>query len=351
VNINAVEAIADAVLYEGYVLYPYRPSALKNRRRFNFGVLVPKPAEGTSESGDAWEMCSECLATASIESLLSAKVRFLHLVERRVGKISPSIAELPDGTVPDFEVVESVQVGGNFYQTWQEASERQVSVEATIHEILSSPSIAAFSFPASSHIEALHEADGRAAGLLFRDQRAIGGKIALSATQIGDRTFRISIRVKNLSRVENAGGESREDLLNRSLVSTHAILAIANGQFVSLLDPPFELAAETAACRNSGFWPVLVGEAGERNMMLISPIILYDHPQIAPESAGDLCDGTEIDEILALRILTMTDQEKQEARGSDDRARRILERTESLPEEHFMKLHGVLRNVRRVTGD
>ena len=77
-----------------------------------------------------------------------------------------------------------------------------------------------------------------------------------------------------------------------------------------------------------------------------SPIILYDYPQIAPESAGDLFDGTEIDEILALRILTMTDAEKLEVRNGDDRARRILERTEMLPPEHFQKLHGALRGLR-----
>jgi hypothetical protein len=92
---------------------------------------------------------------------------------------------------------------------------------------------------------------------------------------------------------------------------------------------------------------VLVGEIGERKMMLASPIILYDYPQIAPESPGDLFDGTEIDEILALRILTMTEEEKQEVRAGDERARRILERTESLPPEHFQKLHGALRGLGR----
>jgi hypothetical protein len=79
--------------------------------------------------------------------------------------------------------------------------------------------------------------------------------------------------------------------------------------------------------------------------MLSSPIILYDHPQIAPESAGNLFDSTEIDEILSLRILTLTDDEKREMRQSDDRAREILERTENMPEEQFMKLHSVLRGL------
>jgi hydrogenase maturation protease len=80
--------------------------------------------------------------------------------------------------------------------------------------------------------------------------------------------------------------------------------------------------------------------------MLSSPIILYDYPQVAPESAGDLFDSTEIDEILTLRILTLTDEEKREMRSVDERARAILERTETLPAEQLMKLHGAVRGLR-----
>ena len=94
-----------------------------------------------------------------------------------------------------------------------------------------------------------------------------------------------------------------------------------------------------------GAWPVLAGVEGQRDLILSAPIILYDYPQIAPESAGDLFDGTEIDEILALRILTMTEEEKLEVRNGDDCARRILERTETMPAEHFQKLHGAFRSI------
>ena len=134
----------------------------------------------------------------------------------------------------------------------------------------------------------------------------------------------------------------------RSLVSAHTLLGVTDGRFVSLLDPPEELPELAASCRNIGVWPVLVGAEGDRDTMLSSPIILYDYPQIAPESPGDLFDGTEIDEILALRIMTMTDAEKHEMRHTDDRARKMLERTENLPMEHLMKLHGTLRELRPV---
>ena len=92
--------------------------------------------------------------------------------------------------------------------------------------------------------------------------------------------------------------------------------------FVSLLDPPEDIARAAGACRNIGTWPVLAGREGERSLMLSSPIILYDYPQIAPESAGDFFDGTEIDEILTLRVLTLSDDEKQEVREGDDRGAR-----------------------------
>lgn len=129
------------------------------------------------------------------------------------------------------------------------------------------------------------------------------------------------------------------------MASTHTILNVRDGEFVSSLDPPETLREAVAACENTGTWPVLVGEEGARDTMLSSPIILYDYPQIAPESAGDLFDGTEIDEILTLRIMTLTDEEKREMRGSDDRARQILERTEMLPVEQLMKLHGALKKT------
>jgi hydrogenase maturation protease len=132
----------------------------------------------------------------------------------------------------------------------------------------------------------------------------------------------------------------------RSLLSAHSILSVEHGEFVSLLETPDVFKENAAQCKNTGTWPVLVGEDGQRDAMLSSPIILYDYPQIAPESAGDLFDGTEIDEILALRILTLTENEKQEMRDGDERARQILERTEALPEEQFLKLHGVLRGMR-----
>ena len=89
-----------------------------------------------------------------------------------------------------------------------------------------------------------------------------------------------------------------------------------------------------------------VGEADERTAMLCSPILLYDYPQVAPESAGDFFDSTEMDEMLTLRVLTLTDEEKAQLRGGDDRVRQMLERTEATAREQLQRTHGAIRSLR-----
>jgi len=96
---------------------------------------------------------------------------------------------------------------------------------------------------------------------------------------------------------------------------------------------------------------VLVGEGGERDVVLSSPIILDDYPQIAPESPGDLCDATEIDEILTLRTMTLTEEEKREARATDARAAAIIDRVDSMPQEMLERLHGAIRHLRDAAPD
>jgi hydrogenase maturation protease len=201
------------------------------------------------------------------------------------------------------------------------------------------------SFAAKTSDEVVRDASGNRVGEIVRTQEFVQGKIEISAERKARDLFKLSVRVDNLTEFDGSG-EMRDQALARSLVSAHILLGAAGGQFVSLLDPPENLKEVVESCHNIGIWPVLVGAEGERDTMLASPIILYDYPQIAPESQGDFFDGAEIDEILALRILTMTDAEKHEMRHGDERARKMLERTESLPMEHLMKLHGTLRELR-----
>ncbi|MBV9381447.1 MAG: hypothetical protein JO242_12340 [Streptosporangiaceae bacterium] len=116
---------------------------------------------------------------------------------------------------------------------------------------------------------------------------------------------------------------------------------------MSLLEPPPAAREAARACANVHTFPVLAAPEGQRAVMLSSPIIMYDHPRVSPESPGDLFDATEIDEILTLRTLTMTEAEKKEARATDPRAAAILDRVEATPPEGLSRLHGALRSRRR----
>ena len=349
-NTKPVDAIAKAVLYEGYMLYPYRASSVKNRQRFNFGVLYPKSYSDAQTGSDAWRMQTECLVEGNAAATIEVRVRFLKLVARSVFKLTDF--PRPGAQPPVFDSVPRLEIEGKVFTPWQEAIECEVSVPVMSLDALTKALIVhEFSFSESDGSEPLQDANGHLVGQIARRQEALRGMVEIEAVRADEGLFRVQVRVKNLTAFESEDNEpqpGREPAMMRSLVSAHVLLGAADGQFVSLLDPPENLRDRAATCQNIGVWPVLVGAEGERDTMLASPIILYDYPQIAPESPGDLFDGTEIDEILALRILTMTDGEKQEMRETDDRARKMLERTESLPMEHLMKLHGTLRELRTV---
>jgi len=184
------------------------------------------------------------------------------------------------------------------------------------------------------------------AAAIVREQKPLVGSVIIAAEPINTDLFKISVQIEN--RTPGTGALTGNAVMPHSLVSTHTILQVHQGTFISLMDPPEALKAVAQGCQNLRTWPVLAGNEGEYDTILSSPIILYDYPQIAPESPGALFDGTEIDEILTLRIMTLTDEEKQEMRQGDERAREILERTEALSPEQFMKLHGVIRNLRPV---
>ncbi|MEA2538828.1 MAG: hypothetical protein QOH35_194, partial [Acidobacteriaceae bacterium] len=168
--------------------------------------------------------------------------------------------------------------------------------------------------------------------------------------KLEDGSCKLHLEVQNASPLTSGADAKRDEALPASFVSAHLLLGITHGEFISLLDPAAPYRASVAACSNLGVFPVLVGEEPERGMMLCSPIILYDYPKIATESAGDFFDGTEMDEMLTLRVLTLTDAEKQEMQNGDPRARRILERTEALTNDAMLKAHGVIRGLRDIRG-
>ena len=344
-NLSVAEQIAKAVLYEGYMLYPYRPSAVKNQQRWNFGVLYPKAYSEAQEGSDPCESQTQCLVRCVGDPAIEIKVRFLRIIERTIGQLNQPVEQWPADMARAFKVVPTLVADGRVYQPWQEAGEQEISIQIVGSDsVTPSPSRHEHNFPAERKLEPI-EADGQFVGLIVRNKKPLAASIEVGLERCRENVWKITVRVRNTTSFV-AAGESREHALESSLISVHTIMGSSHGGFVSLLEPPDELKELASACVNTGTWPVLIGEPGSHDTMLSSPIILYDYPQIAPESAGDLFDGCEIDEILSLRIMTMTDEEKREMRDSDDRARQILERTETLPAEQLMKMHGVLRNLR-----
>jgi hydrogenase maturation protease len=348
-NAALVDGIVKAVLYEGYMLYPYRPSAIKNRQRFNFGVVYPRAYSETQGGTDAWTMQTECLVLGNQNTHCEVRVRFLRMVDRTVEKVQTPSSEPSSITEGNIEKVERLEANARVFQAWQEATEEQIDVpEFNLSALIGRPLQWPFRFSGKQEREAIRDEHGLIAGFFNRRKASIAGLIDLAAEQVDQGVFKLTARVQNDSLIEFPAPAQREQALARSLLSAHTILGVREGEFVSLVDPPEAYHDLVQTCRNEGTWPVLVGEDGQRDTLLSSPIILYDYPQIAPESPGDLFDGAEIDEILSLRIMTMTDEEKREMRQSDERARQILERTENLPEEQLMKLHGALRGLRNV---
>jgi hypothetical protein len=328
---DPVRAIADAVLYEGYLLWPYRRSATKNQRRWTFGGVYPRThSEGRAD--DPWTMRAECLLEAPDDAAeVDVRVRFLHVVARGVARAGAA----------GLEPVDELTVGDARHLAFDEAVEREVSVPVrTLRALLGSSERVALAVPAGRDEEHLRDPDGALAGAVVRTWEPLEGSVEVAAQRVDAGVVRIAVAVANTS--PWPGGE-REDALRRTFCSTHAVLRTSGGAFVSLTDPPEALRAAASACHNEGCWPVLVGEPGDRGTMLASPIILEDHPRIAPESPGDLFDGGEIDQLLVLNILSLTDAEKAEMRDTDPRAREILERTEALTPEQLMRLHGAVR--------
>jgi hydrogenase maturation protease len=288
---DPVRQIANAVLYEGYVLWPYRRSALKNRQRWTFGGVYP-PAHSAEHPDDRAAIRAEVLLRGSTK--FDVRVRFLQVVRRQVFDRG--------------EPVDELTVAGERHLSWEEATEREL------------PGPGRIALAAGSSREELGEGAS-----IVRSWEGLQGCIETRSEKLDGGLLRVRVTVTNETPFD---GGSRERAQACTFCSAHVVLH-SDGTFVS--------ATEAEECENEGVWPVLVGDD---HTMLASPIILEDHPRIAPESPGDLFDGGEIDQLLVLNILSLTDEEKEEMRASDPRTREILERTEGLSDEDLMALGG-----------
>lgn len=325
-----VDAIAKAVLYEGYLLYPYRRSAVKNQVRWTFGGVHPRVWSEATGGFEPWLQQVQCLVTAP-----------------GGGSAPASLAPFPAGCRVSVTVrfLRLLACSRPRQPTWQEATEWSTAApDLSLTDLLREPVRLAIELPAA-------QGEGPDGDRVRREWRELSGQAEVSAEPAGEGAVRLAVRVQNTTPVAEPDRIGRELAMLHSMASTHAVLRVEGGSFVSLSDPPEGLREAALACQNVGVWPVLVGEPGSDDTLLASPIILEDHPQVAPESPMDLFDATEIDEILTLRILTLSDEEKQELRQGDERGRRILERAEALTPDELMRMHGTVRSLRPLDGD
>jgi hypothetical protein len=320
---DRVRAIADAVLYEGYLLYPYRATSGKNQSRWQFGVLGP---DGVAERGIGEDdtMSAQVLIEPGSDAALTVVVRCLQLQRR--------IAERATGD-GGYERVDQLTAGTQSWLTWDEAVECELSfgpfTEADVQPSRTLPFVVAGGYD-------VEPVDG---GRLVRRREELRGELTVLA-EPDDGLLRISLVARNVG----AASADKDEAIAASLIGTHVILEVEDGDFVSLLEPPPSAVDAVARCRQHRCFPVLAGPPGEKGVVLVSPIILYDHPEIAEQSEGALYDSTEIDEILTLRVMTMTDEEKAQARATDPLAAQIIDRCDSMSPEAMLNLHGVLRN-------
>jgi hypothetical protein len=347
VNFSTAQALADTVLYEGYVLYPYRASAAKNQVRFQFGVVAPRAyaevmgvddegPSGVSGAVEPWRTRTECLLEPGPDADITVVVRFLQLQKRTVEE------RVADGFRPVAELTVTSSSGGTTrLVSWDEAVERNIEITLSVAALLAGHRVEAFSFPAAEEIEDVNDGAAR----IVRRLSPVAGRAVLSAEEVPGPygVVRFRVDVENLSDWNAADPVAARDVaLHHSLLSAHSMLGLSRGHFISLLDPPEWAGPLAKSCDNRHTWPILIGND---DVMLSAPIILYDHQCIAAESPGDLYDGLEIDEILSLRTLTLTDEEKAEARATDPRAAAIIDRVDSMSEEVLSRLHGALRGL------
>jgi hypothetical protein len=311
VNFVAARAVADAVMYEGYILYPYRASAPKNRSRWQFGVVMA-PGYTAVDPSERDFAQTECVLEHGAQTTVAVIIRFLQ-VQRRTS----------DGS------------------SWDEAVEHELVIRVDAARLADGGHVTEFAIPGGEERE----------GYIVRRRENLTASVLVLATPLPGPwgAARLRVRVDNRSASATVP-RTRDEALPTALVAAHMIIGLHGGAFISMTDPPEWASAEVQACENVGCWPVLAGADGGRGVMLSTPIILYDHPELAPESPGDLYDGTEIDEILSLRTLALSDAEKQEARATDPRAAALIDRVEALGAEDFKRMHGTIRSPRVVSG-
>lgn len=271
---DRLEELVESLLYEGYALYPYTPGATKNATPTPFGLVYPPVYAATlSSTFDHLEL--RCVLQAPPDAVLSAEVRFL-------------------------------AAGGERHQ----AQARRVALSGAMAGALAGA-------PAETEVSV--QSDAGAPPLVVA--------LSLLAAPVLGGGYEVILRVENRTLVRS--GLDRAGALARSLLSTHPILRVTGGKFISALERP---------CNSVNTFPVLASAADDA--VVGAAIVLPDHPQIAPESRGGLFDSTEIEEALLLHVHALSDAEREEIEQQDPAVREMVARAAASTPEDIIALHG-----------
>jgi hypothetical protein len=325
-SLDDVRSVADAVLYEGYLLYPYRANSAKNHSRWQFGVLGP-PKAAASSFGEEPGMAMQCLvAPRHLPGHVTIHLRFLQLQVREAQRLEAG----------EYVPVDALTLEGGAVLSWDEAVEREFHLP---EQAILDPLDTMIEVPGGEDVEPVSGPGGAVVGRIVRRRWPLAARLR-TTVEDDDGLLRLTVSVDN---VHPSVIMDKDAAVRSSLIGAHLVLEARDADFVSLLDPPEAARAAAARCRQRRCWPVLAGPPGSSDIVLGSPIILYDHPEVAEQSPGALFDSTEIDEILSLRVMTMTDEEKAQARATDPRAAAIIDRCDDMTAPDLQQLHGILR--------
>jgi hypothetical protein len=335
----SARAVADAVLYEGYVLYPYRASSSKNQVRWQWGVVMPADVSD-QDASELSRVTTQVLVDGGAGAV-TATVRFLQVQRRTVERAEAG----------RFVPVERLDVGDTSYAAWDEAAtvERDVPVTDEGRSVV-------LDVEGGTEIEEVSDGGGTVVGRLVRVREPL--RVALeTSVERPDSPYAVRVVSMTLTNLtppapdtSDRAGPDRPRWLRRALVAAHLLLRVEGARFLSLTDPPHWASALAAACQHEGLFPVLGGPGDDDSVMLASPIILYDHPEIAPESESSFFDALEVDELLSLRTMTLSEDEKREMRGTDPRAAALLSEVDAMPPDLWERLHGTVRYLDQMSG-
>jgi hypothetical protein len=192
---DAVEKITRTCLYEGYLLWPYRRSALKNAKRWTFGGVFPPSC--AAPLGERGALRAEVLLDTGggdpARERLTVRLRFLQVVDREVAATDPADPAAPP------RPVDRLTVDGEHHLAWQEATEREVSWRPTLAELLNGGAGHPVDLPAGAHREPVRDAAGRVAGEVTHRWQRLTGTVHARAEPVPDAggVLRIAVRVEN----------------------------------------------------------------------------------------------------------------------------------------------------------